>query len=485
MGNKLNIAEVMDNAVNAANKFLDFNQEQIDEIVKAVYKAGFDKRIKLAKLAHKETYLGKWEDKVTKNIIATHFVYKDIKDLKTVGIINHDEDKGITEIANPLGPIFAITPVTNPTSTALFKIMIALKTRNPIIISPHGAARKSTIEAARICYESALKAGAPEHCVQWIKRSTKEQALELMAHRKTALILATGSVGLVKAAYHSGNPAIGVGPGNVPVFFGKTADIAYGVEQIIKSKTFDNGTVCASEQALVLQEFNANEVIDEFKKQNAYFLSEDEIKCLEPVAFNKTEKVMNVSVIGQSAYDIAKMANIEVPENTSVLVAKLEKVGIQSPLSLEILAPILALYIVEDITEAIDKCKEINNHGGLGHTVSIFSNNPEKIQYFASVMNAGRVMVNTPSSQGALGGMYNLLQPSLTLACGSGGGNISTDNISARHLLNIQRIAWRRESECLKHFEKGSHMDECIDADIFEDDCLKNTEQINVRLNRK
>lgn len=473
MGNKLNVSEVMGNAVIAAQKFLEYDQEQIDEIVKAAYKAGFNNRIKLAKLAHQETFLGKWEDKVTKNIIATHFVYKDIKDLKTIGTINHDEEKGITEIANPLGPIFAITPVTNPTSTALFKILIALKTRNPIIISPHGAARKSTIEAAKICYEAALKAGAPEHCVQWIKRSTKEQTLEMMGHRKTALVLATGSVGLVKAAYHSGNPAIGVGPGNVPVFFGKTADIEFGVEQIIKSKTFDNGTVCASEQALVLQKFNADKVIDEFKKHKAYFLNEEEIERLEVIAFNKAEKVMNVSVIGQSAYDIAKMANIEVPEDTSVLIAKLEKVGIQSPLSLEILAPILALYIVENIDDGIEKCKEINKHGGLGHTVSIFSNNIERIQYFASVMNAGRVIVNTPSSQGALGGMYNSLQPSLTLACGSGGKNISTDNISARHLLTIQRIAWRRENVCLKHFEKGTHMDESIDADTFEANCFK------------
>lgn len=464
----------MHKAVSAANQFLKCDQEHVDKIVRAVYIAGFNNRIKLAKMARDETYLGIWEDKVIKNIIATHFVYHDIKDLQTVGIRSHDEEKGITEILNPLGPIFAVTPVTNPTSTVLFKILISLKTRNPLIISPHGAARKSTIEAAKICYEAALEAGAPEHCIQWISRASKDQVLDLMAHKKTALVLATGSTSLVKAAYRSGTPTIGVGPGNVPVFFGKTADISFSVDQIIQSKTFDNGTVCASEQALVLQKYNAEIVIDEFKKRKAYFLTKEEIARLEPIAFNKAQKVMNASVIGQSAHAIAKMVNIEIPEDTTVLIAELDKVGIESPLSLEILAPILALYIVEDIEEAIAMCKNINRHGGLGHTVSIFSNNPERIKYFASVMNAGRVIVNTPSSQGALGGKYNSLEPSLTLACGSGGKNITTDNITARHLLNIQRIAWRRDSDCLPHFENGLHFDESIDAEAFEKGCLEN-----------
>ena len=408
-----------------------------------------------------------------KNIIATYFVYHDIKNLQTVGIIKDDKEKGITEIINPLGPIFALTPVTNPTSTALFKILISLKTRNPLIISPHGAARKSTIEVAKICYNAALEAGAPEDCIQWIRRSTKEQVLEFMAHRKTAMILATGSAGIVKAAYSSGTPTIGIGPGNVPVFFGESADIPFSVEQIIMSKTFDNGTICASEQALVLQKSNAKEVIAELKKHKAYFLNDKEIEALEPVAFNKTQKVMNVAVIGQPASKIAEMANFNVPDDTSILIAKIEKVGIQSPLSLEILAPILALYIVDDAKSAIDKCKEVNNHGGLGHTVSIFSKNRKEIEYFASVMNAGRVIVNTPSSQGALGGKYNSLQPSMTLACGAGGKNITTDNISARHLLNIQRIAWRKESKCLEYLKSGIHTDENVNAEIMEKNCNK------------
>jgi acetaldehyde dehydrogenase / alcohol dehydrogenase len=470
----INVTEVMQKASHAADKLKSLSQEQIDKIVENIYKEAYNNRIHLAKMAHNETGIGKWEDKVFKNVVASHFVYNDIKDLKTTGIISEDKESGIIEIAQPLGPIFVITPVTNPTSTVLFKILIALKTRNPIVISPHGAARKSSIEAAKICYNAAIDAGAPENSIQWIKRASKEEILEFMGHRKTAMILATGSVKLVNAAYSSGNPAIGVGPGNVPVFVGKTADIDYTVKQVIKSKTFDNGTVCASEQALILQKFNAVQVIEKLKEQKAYFMFEDEIKKVEEIAFNKHEKVMNAQVIGQSAYKIAQLAGFNVPEETTVLVAQLSNVGLQSPLSLEILAPILALYVVEDLEEAILKCKEINKHGGLGHTVSIFSNNLERINYFASQMNAGRVIVNTPSSQGALGGTYNFLQPSLTLACGAGGKNITTDNISARHLLNIQRIAFKKESECLKHFNENVHLDHEIDADKLVDCCRMN-----------
>ncbi|MFC2153002.1 aldehyde dehydrogenase family protein [Bacteroidota bacterium] len=473
MKKTLDIDEVMLKSHNASEEFKLLNQKQVDKIVNAVYIAGFNKRVELAKLAREETRLGNWRDKTYKNIIATHFVYNDIKNLKTVGVISEDQENGITEIATPLGPILVITPITNPTSTVLFKILISLKTRNPIVIIPHGAARKSTIEAAHICYEAALEAGVPMDSIQWIKHSSREQVLELMSHKMTALILATGSVSLVRAAYKSGTPTIGVGPGNVPVFFGKTADIKFGVEQIVKSKMFDNGTVCASEQALVLQDFNANEVIAEFKKHKAYFLDKNEIKKLESVAFNKEMKVMNIEVIGQTAIHIAQMADINVPGDTTLLIAQLDEVGIKSPLSLEILAPVLALYIVKDFDKAIEKCKEINKHGGLGHTVSIFSNNIEKIRYFASVMNAGRVIVNTPSSQGALGGLYNSLQPSLTLACGTGGKNITTDNISARHLLNIQRIAWRKETECFEHFDSGMLLDEETNIEQLEDECFK------------
>jgi acetaldehyde dehydrogenase/alcohol dehydrogenase len=443
----LSVDEIMENAKNSADSFRKLNQEQTDRIVKAVYEAGFNNRVKLAKLACDETRLGVWEDKVMKNVIATRYVYHDIKNLKTVGAILEDKEHEVVEIAEPLGPIFALTPITNPTSTVLFKILISLKTRNPIVIRPHGAARKCSIEAARLCYDAALKVGAPDHCIQWVKRSSNEQTREYMSHRKTALVLATGSVNLVREAYRSGNPAIGVGPGNVPVYIGKTADVPFAVEQIFISKTFDNGTVCASEQALIANRDNVDEVINEFKKRKAYFLSKDEIKLLEKVAYNKEQMVMNAGVVGQPAPVIAKMAGFDVSPDTNLLIAELDDVGLKSPLSLEILAPILAFYIADEFEQAIEMCRRINMHGGMGHTVSIFSNDEDKIEYFASVMNAGRILVNTPASHGALGGTYNALRPSLVLACGTGGKNITTDNISAKHLLNIHRVARRKVSD--------------------------------------
>jgi len=467
----LPIEDIMQKAVNAAKEFNELDQLAVDKIVKAVYEAGFNNRVKLAKMAWEETGIGKWEDKVMKNVIATRNVYRDIRNQGTVGVITVDRENGITEIAKPLGPIFAITPITNPTSTVLFKVLIAMKTRNPIIFSPHGAARKCSIEAARVCYEAALAAGAPENCIQWIKRAGKDEILEIMAHKRTALILATGSVGLVKAAYSSGNPAIGIGPGNVPVYIGKSADIPFTVENILFSKTFDNGTICASEQAVVVSRNNSQAVIAEFKKQKAYFLNKEEIEKLNPIAFNTALKVMNVEVIGKSAPVIAKMAGFEVPEDTSVLIAELgDKVGIDAPLSLEILAPILAFYEVDSFQQGIEMCRRINVHGGLGHTVSIFSNDEEKIRQFASVMNAGRIVVNTPSSHGALGGTFNALQPSMTLACGPGGKNITTDNISARHLLSIQRIAERRINPCAE-CDHIPYLDESITAENVDKEC--------------
>ena len=468
----LDIEEIMERARISGDKFSTYSQERVDRIVKAVYVAGFNQRVYLAKLAHEETGIGKWQDKVSKNVIATRYVYKDIKDLKTAGILKEDAETGITEVAKPIGPIFAMTPITNPTSTALFKILISMKTRNPIIIRPHGSARKCTCEAARICYEAAVAEGAPEDCIQWIKRSTPEETIEMMGHKHVALVLATGSVSLVKAAYQSGNPAIGVGPGNVPVYIGSSADLSFAVEQIILSKTFDYGTVCASEQSVVLKFNIAEGVIAEFKKRKAYFLNEVEKHRLEEVAFNQTQKSMSINVIGQSAYKIAKMAGIDVPEDTSVLIVRYatHEVGIKYPLSLEILAPILAMYVVDDFIEAINMCKRIVSYGGMGHTISIFSNEEDKIMYFAEVTNAGRLLVNTPASQGALGGTYNGLQPSLTLATGSGGKNITTDNITAKHLLKIQRLARRTFIPCNPDFT-DIYLDETIDAGRIDYEC--------------
>lgn len=468
----LDIEEIMERARISGDKFSTYSQERVDRIVKAVYVAGFNQRVYLAKLAHEETGIGKWQDKVSKNVIATRYVYKDIKDLKTAGILKEDPETGITEVAKPIGPIFAMTPITNPTSTALFKILISMKTRNPIIIRPHGSARKCTCEAARICYEAAVAEGAPEDCIQWIKRSTPEETIEMMGHKQVALVLATGSVSLVKAAYQSGNPAIGVGPGNVPVYIGSSADLSFAVEQIILSKTFDYGTVCASEQSVVFKYTIADPLIEEFKRRKAYFLNDAEKHRLEEVAFNKTQKVMSINVIGQSAFKIAKMAGIDVPEDTTILIVRYatHEVGIKYPLSLEILAPILAMYVVDDFIEAINMCKRIVSYGGMGHTISIFSNEEDKIMYFAEVTNAGRLLVNTPASQGALGGTYNGLQPSLTLATGSGGKNITTDNITAKHLLNIQRLARRTFIPCNPDFT-DIYLDETIDAERIDYEC--------------
>ncbi|MGA3012789.1 MAG: aldehyde dehydrogenase family protein [Bacteroidales bacterium] len=471
------IEKILGNALNAAHAMGKLDQQQTDKIVRSIYETGFNHRLDLAEMAFQETGVGNVHDKMIKNIIATRFVYRDISHQKTVGIINEDIGNQIIEIARPMGPIFAITPVTNPTSTALFKILIAMKSRNPIIIYPHGAARKCTSEAARLCYEAALHTGAPENCIQWIPRITREQVLNLMSHKRMALVLATGSVSLVKAAYTSGNPAIGVGPGNVPVYIGKSADVKFAVEQILLSKMFDNGTICASEQAVVVSRYNAFQVKEEFTRQGAYFLSQEEIEKVGKIAFNKAQRSMSPEVIGKPATAIAEMAGIQIPEGTRCLIAPMEnsQVGIDWPLSLEILAPILAFYEVSGFEEGIAQCRKINEHGGLGHTVSIFSNDDEKIRYFAQSLNAGRIVVNTPSSQGALGGLYNGLTPSLTLACGSGGKNFTTDNISVRHLLNIQRIAYRKISFCAEHQAGNAFCcDQHLNIDEIDKKCLKN-----------
>lgn len=468
------VNQVMDKAAYAAAIFSQLDQEQVDRIVRAVYEAGFKNRIQLAKKAVEETGIGRWQDKVMKNVLATQFVYNDIKNLRTTGIISEDERLGIVEIAQPLGPILAIIPVTNPTSTILFKVLIAMKTRNPIIIKPHRRAEKCSFETARICYEAALAADAPEGCIQWLGSLSREETQQLMSHEKMALILATGGGSLVKAAYSSGTPAIGVGAGNVPVYIESSADIPFAVEQIFLSKTFDNGTVCASEQAIVAERAIADQVINEFKSRKARFLSPAEIKQLEPVVFDNHNQVMRVEVIGQAASAIAAMAGIDVPADTSLLLAPLEGVGEGYPLSYEILAPILAFYAADDFNHALKLCLDLNYNGGIGHTASIFSNNEAKIREFAMLMNAGRVCVNLPSSQGAVGGLFNTLRTSFTLGCGTGGKNITTDNISALNLLNIQRITRRRINDRFERFDKRLYFDESQEISAIEAEYNRN-----------
>lgn len=459
--------DILERAVFAAAEFQEFTQEQTDKVVEAVYRAAMNARIMLAKMAVEETGIGIWEDKVWKNVIATQLVYENIKDERTVGVINYDQATGISEIAQPLGPIFAVTPVTNPTSTAIYKILICLKTRNPIIISAQRNAARSTGEAARICYEAALAAGAPEDCIQMIRAGSRDHTQMVMAHPRVALILATGGTGLVKAAYSSGNPAIGVGPGNVPVFIDESADIPFAISSIITSKTFDNGTVCASEQSVIVEEKIAKKVREEFFRQNCYFLTPDEIKKVENIAVVKDSMSMSPFIVGQSVEVIAQKAGISVPKGTKILLAELGGVGKDYPLSVEILAPILAFYTAKDYHSAIKLCIDLNYLGGIGHSAGIYANDEKRVLEFSQLINAGRILVNTPTAHGAVGGTFNMLPPSLTLGCGTGGKNITTENITVKHLINIQRVCRRKMNDRFFSIDRSKYLDDdCDEADL-------------------
>jgi acetaldehyde dehydrogenase/alcohol dehydrogenase len=466
--------DILEKAQLAAAEFHQFNQEQTDRIVEAVFKAGFDNRVKLAKIAREETGMGIWEHKVIKNVLATQLVYESIKNEKTVGLISYDSRTGIAEIAQPLGPILAVIPVTNPTSTVMFKILICLKSRNPIIISSHRGAAKSCAEAVRICYEAALSAGAPEDCIQMISSGSRDFTQIMMAHPQIALILATGGTGLVKAAYSSGNPAIGVGPGNVPVFIDESADIPFAVSNIIYSKTFDNGTICASEQAIVMVDSIEPQVKAAFENQNCYFLNSEEIKKVEEIAIVKETNSMSAQVVGQSVSVIAQLAGITVPEGTKILIAKLEGIGKEYPLSVEVLAPILAFYSAKDYHTAVNYCIDLNYLGGIGHSACIYANDEKRIMEYAELLNAGRILVNTPTSQGAVGCFFNHLPPSLTLGCGTGGKNITTENITAKNLINIQRVCRRKPNELWSGYDQSKYFDESLLADDITRDYYKN-----------
>ena len=466
--------EILDKAQLASAEFHQFDQEQTDGIVEAVFKAGFNNRVKLAKMAQEETGMGKWEHKVIKNVLGTQLVYESIRNEKTVGVISSDPKTGITEIAQPLGPILAVIPVTNPTSTTMFKILICLKSRNPIIISAHRGAAKSCSETVRICYEAALEAGAPEDCIQMISSGSRDFTQMIMGHPKVALILATGGTGLVKAAYSSGNPAIGVGPGNVPVFIDESADIPFAVSNIISSKTFDNGTICASEQAIVVVKTIEQKVREEFERQHCYFLNPDEIRQVEKIAIVAETNSMSPFIVGQPVSVIAAKAGINVPDGTKILLAKLDGIGKDYPLSVEVLAPILAFYAADDYHTAVNLCVDLNYLGGIGHSACIYANDEKRIMEYAELLNAGRVLVNTPTSQGAVGYFYNHLPPSLTLGCGTGGKNITTENITAKNLINIQRVSRRKPNEMWFSHDQSKYYDESLGADEIMKDYYKN-----------
>lgn len=443
-----NVKETIDNLVSRAqvalNKFMDLDQEQIDNIIKAMAMAGLDDHMRLAKMAVEETGRGVYEDKITKNIFATEYVYHSIKYDKTVGIISENEIEDYVEVAEPVGVIAGVTPVTNPTSTTMFKSIISIKTRNPIIFAFHPSAQKCSAEAARVVRDAAVKAGAPEDCVLWVEQPSLEATQLLMNHPGVSLILATGGSAMVQSAYSTGKPALGVGPGNVPCYIEKTANVKRAATDLILSKTFDNGMICASEQAVIVDKEIAPEFEAFMKENKCYFLNKDEISKLEKTAIDEVKCAMNPAVVGQSAYTIAKMAGLSVPEDTKILLAQLEAVGPKYPLSREKLSPVLAYYIVENAEEGIKRAEEMVEFGGLGHSGVIHSNDQKVIDEFSKRIKAGRLIVNSPSTHGAIGDIYNTNMPSLTLGCGSFGRNSTTSNVSAVNLINKKRVARRR-----------------------------------------
>jgi acetaldehyde dehydrogenase/alcohol dehydrogenase len=432
--------KIVGRAWQAAEEFRLFDQERTDRIVDAVFEAAWDARHELARLAFEETGMGVLEHKVLKNAYATLLVYEDIRHLKTVGVISHNVATGITEIAQPKGPILATVPVTNPTATTIFKALISMKTRNPVIFSPHRAARQSIREAARILAEAAHRAGAPPSAIQWMTRSQTEYVDRVMRHPKLALILATGTSSIVRMAQASGTPALGVGPGNVPIYVHRSADLPFAARSIVFSKSFDNSTICGSEQAVVVERDVDRMLRPLLAEQGVYFCDAAQVRALGPVCLDTERGRMRTDVVGQSAATIARRAGFTVPEDTKVLAAELDGVGPDHPLSYEILAPVLAYYQVGGYEAALETCEALNMWGGVGHTVGVYANDDLVVNDFGR-MNAARILVNHPSTQGAIGGIFNTLRPSLTLACGTWAGNLSTDNISTDHLLNIHRIA--------------------------------------------
>jgi acetaldehyde dehydrogenase / alcohol dehydrogenase len=438
------IDKLANNAAKALGDFRCFNQEMIDEIVKQMALTALQNHKNLAKLAVKETRRGVYEDKVFKNMFATEFIYNNIRDMKTVGVIRENQNEGMVEIAEPVGVIAAVIPITNPTSTVIFKSLISLKTRNPIIFAFPQFGQKCCTETAKLLKEAAIKAGAPENCIQWIEVPSHEAFQALMKHPKVSLILATGGPNLVKAAYSSGKPALGVGAGNVPCYIEKTANIKRAVNDVILSKTFDNGMICASEQALIIDQEIYEEVKQEMIANNCYFLNEEERLMVEKVAvFEKTNSI-NHLIVGLPAAMIAKLAGVNVPVNTKILIAELEGVGPKYPLSCEKLSPLLACYKVNSFAEGMLIAEETLEYGGLGHSAAIHTADQNLVDMFALRMKAGRIMVNTPSTHGAIGDIYNTSLPSLTIGCGTYGGNSVSQNVGAENLINIKKVAKRR-----------------------------------------
>lgn len=460
---------IMSQAWQAAQQFTELNQGQVDQIVEAVFRKAFDHRIELAERAFKETCIGVLEHKIIKNSWASLRVYKDIKDRKTVGIIDSNHLSGISKIAHPVGVVFALTPVNNPTSTVIQKCLIAMKTRNAIVFSPHRGAKKSTRMAVELCREAAEEAGAPVNAIQHTGTKGYKYLEDFMNHRYTSMILATGTPEIVKKAHRSGKPTFGSGPGNVPVYVDKSADLMLAAESIIRSKTFDNGCVCSSEQALIV----TAEVDRLFKpllqKLGCHFCSEAEKKAVVRISYDVLAKRMRAAVVGQSAERIAEMADITVPKGTKVLITQCRGIGKDYPCSQEILAPVLSYFVVNDFAQALETINAIEREGGMGHTVSLFCNNEDIIVSVSAKSKAGRILVNSPSTQGAIGGLFNHINPSLTLSCGASSGQVTVDNISVNNLIHIHKLARRR----INHQWYNVPREDWMNPDVKSTDMLK------------
>jgi acetaldehyde dehydrogenase / alcohol dehydrogenase len=440
------LEKLVSQARTAAAVFTQYTQEDVDRIVKAMVLAGLAQAQPLARMAVEETKLGVMEDKVLKNMCATEFTYNYIKDKRTVGVIREFPERNLVEVADPIGVIFSITPITNPTSTVLFKCIMAVKTRNTVIFSPHPSAWRCCSEAVKIMYEAAVKHGAPEGVFSCLESHTLLDNAYLMRHKDVSLIDATGGPGAVKAAYSSGKPALGVGAGNTPVYFEKSADVSTGVVDIIVSKTFDNGTICASEQTVVIDDAIYDVVLKKFAELGTHICNEKETELLARTVIDPQTGFMQPMAVGQKATDIARMIGLTVKPGTKLLIAPIQGVGREYPLSVEKLFPVLAVYRAKSVDEALKVCIDVNHAGGLGHTAVVFSRNDEVIRRFGEVMNAGRIIVNSPGSVGALGAVYNDLVPTFSFGCGTGGGNSTTDNINIYHYLNIKRVARRTQA---------------------------------------
>ncbi len=445
---EINVNEMIDGYVTKAQaaleEFMKLDQEQVDAIVKAMTLAGLDKHMELAKMAVEETGRGVYEDKITKNMFATEYVYHSIKNEKTVGVIAENDLEDYEIIAEPVGVVCGVTPVTNPTSTTLFKALICIKSRNPVIFGFHPSAQQCSVAAAKIVLDAAVAAGAPENCIQWIEYPSIEATNALMNHPGVATVLATGGSGMVKAAYSTGKPALGVGPGNVPCYIHKSADLEQAVNDLILSKTFDNGMICASEQAAIVDKSISAKFEKLMKKYGCYFLKEDEIKLVSDFCINSEKGAVNPDIVGKSAAWIAENAGVKVPESTKILLAKLDGVGPEYPLSREKLSPVLAYFVVDGAEQGIERAEEMVMFHGMGHSAVIHANDDEIIDKFAKTMKASRLIVNSPSSHGAIGDIYNTNMPSLTLGCGSYGGNSVSGNVTTVNLINQKRVAKRR-----------------------------------------